>query len=458
MKKTKKVLCLLLCMLMLGMSMSACGSNGDNKSNGKNPTSEGEVEITWWTSYSIVNTELMQTVIDQFNELHKGEYHVTLLFAGGTSDLRSKLVNTSEKELPSMVTGQPIETAYFDAQDIIATFQDFVDADDEDWTSTTYDVVKESYRNKEGKFVGWPFGVSCGGWLVNTDMLAKAGYSIDNLTSFEKIAKVAEDMVNKKIAKYGIAFYTSGAELYDAVTLQGADFLNNDNGHNGEPTEAILMEEPTHSVLKKYLDLFTSLYKNKCAYTFGSDTSGEILPAFVQQNLAIAGCTNSFISRMLSYNPSFNWTFIPNTAVDDSGEFAGYAIPEGHGTYIINTGDKREMQGAYEVIKFFAEAENQAYWCANTGYIPYTEEAYNDTTYQDWMISNYPDAVKLKEILLATPDTLKIPYTEVAGVVTSACRNIQEALCETPEDIERQIEKKNADMNESIEIYALRRK
>lgn len=76
MKKIKKVISLLLCLMLACACLSACGGNGSGDGEGGNASSgktEGEVEIMWWTSYATINTDIIQKMIDEFNELHDGD-------------------------------------------------------------------------------------------------------------------------------------------------------------------------------------------------------------------------------------------------------------------------------------------------------------------------------------------------------------------------------------------------
>jgi len=454
MKTMKKVIAMLLCM-MLAFGVCACTGNGGNG----NGATDGEVVITWWISYATEKETILQKLVDDFNALHEGEYQVKLVYGGGYPETRQKLASTKDKEnLPGIITGQPVLNAYYAGVDSIKPIQDFIDADEEDWTTGVYDTVKTAFSDRDGKLVGWPLGVSSAGWFVNVDMLKDAGYSVEDLTSYEKITEAASAIASKDIAKYGIAYYYTGMDLYDGITLQGCDFLDNENGHKEDATKSVITEGETNKVLKKFLTLTGDLYEKGYAYTYQANIDSDITPAFVDEKIGIIGATNSYAHKLIHLNPSFDWQFIPNTVITEGGEYQGYALCEGTGTYIVNNGNEKIMQGSYEMIKFLSTVENQSYWCSNTGYIPYTDEAFADADYQAWMNENLPEAATMQQTLKAIPAELRGPYVNLAEDVQAACRNMIDRVANDPStDLDELIEEYANSIDEAIEIDALRR-
>lgn len=458
MKKMKKVVSLLLCMLLLCMSLSACGNGSEGGKDSSGKANEGEVEITWWVSYSTAYTVYFDELIEKFNELHEGEYHVTQLYNGDDDQLRTNVATTKKEELPNLIIGTPMATAYFAEQDNIIPVQKFIDEDKDDWTNKLYDTVKEAYSTAEGKMIGFPLGISCPGYYVNVEMLKKAGYSVEDITSYEKIANIATEISKKNIAQYGISHYTTGYDLADALTLQGVHFYDNDNGHAGNPTKSLIKEGATYEALKKYLQAFASLYENNVAYNYNGDLKAEIIPSFVQGDIAMVGATSSYTNIIVDLEPEFEWRFVSTLPVDDNAAFKGTAMVEGHGLYIVDNGNEKAAQGAYEFLKFMAQSDNQAYWCVNTGYIPYTEEGYTNAEYQEWMKKNFPDSIEMKEQFLNPPEGLKAPYSYLISAVQDVgyiCKDYM--FTEPTRDIDEVIGWAYDSMQEAIDIDALRK-
>lgn len=455
MKKLGKVLLTVVLTLSMCLGLCACGGSSDSDGNA---SGDGKVEITWWSYYAQSNMEYINVMINNFNS-SQDKYHVTMVNQGGAAEIRTKLLSTKTENLPSMFTGTPITTGYYANSKFVAPMQQFLDADTDTWHEGIYDVVRTSYSDLDGNMVGWPFGVSSAGWFINTDLLTQAGYSIDQITNFETMSQAATAIVNKGLAKYGMAFGTNGVDLFDMLTLQGVDMVDADNGYSGDASRCVFAEGETATALNKALDIFGGLYKDKVALTYGSDTNSESIPLFVKGELAMFYATNSYANKVVTYNPTFNYTFIPSVPVDASATYLGNAMSEGTGSYICNTGDEAEMQGAYEFIKFLAKPENQAYWATCTGYIPYTEEGYNQADYQTWMTTNFPAAANVKNILLNSAAELRGPYTIIPNALQSACTEIYYAVSLDPTGDKAAIVQEAIDVvDEAFEIQALRNK
>ncbi len=452
MKNVKRWGSLLLAIIMC-FGLCACGASGD----GKDAKKSGKIELVWWSSYASTNAEYINEMLSKFNA-SQDKYHATMLNQGSAAEIRTKLAATKKENLPDMFSGTPITTGYFASGSFIAPLQDFLDQDEDKWYDAIYDVVRTSYADKEGKAIGAPIGVSCAGWFINTDLLKKAGYSVDQMTNFEAIAQAATAIKNKNLAKYGIVFGGNGVDLFDTLTLQGVDILDAGNGYTGEATRCVFNEGETLEVLNKNMKIYGELYKNNVCMTYGSDTNGEKVPQFANGNLGFFYATNSYANKIVGYQPEFEFAFIPSVPVDANGKYAGQAISEGTGNYLCNTGNEEKMQGAYELLKFLCQPENMAYFAANTGYIPYTDEGYNQEVYQTWMQENFPAAGKVKEMLLNSDKNLRGPYTTISNALMTACSTLYSDVALNPNDDYSEFIKAAVDtVDEALEIEALRK-
>lgn len=459
-KKMTRLVSLLLSLVLMCMCFTACGTGGGNgeKTNGE-VNEEGEVKIMWWTSYATANQVYLNKIIDQFNKDFDGQYNAELVYTGANANIRTKISTTKQDLLPALIDGQPIVLEYYGASDAIVPIQDFIDADEEDWTANVYDSVKSAYTAKAGKLVGWPLGVSSSGWFVNVDMLKEAGYSVEDLTSYVKIAEVASALVSKKVADYGIAYFHDGTEVFNALTLEGCEMVDGENGYAGDVTKGLLNEGSTKEALNTFLKSFAKVCDDGAMYTFGADANSDTLPAFAQEKIGIVAATNSYANKIIAFQPKFEWTFVPFTSVTDQGKYTGNALIQGHGVFIVNNVSKKVQQGAYELVKYLAKPENQAYWASNTGYIPYTQEAFEESVYQDWMTKNFPSSQKLQQVLVNTPKELRPPAVVLPEALTGACyKMLSNIAVNDDRDFNKVIEEQNDFIDECIEIESLRKK
>lgn len=459
----KKLIAFLLALVMC-LSLAACGGNDTPAADAPaadapaadTPVQDGVVEITWWTNYGSSSVVIIQELIDDFNA-SQDQYHVTIERQGGAAELKAKLRSTKAENLPTMFSGTPATTSFYANSDFTYCFQDLLDADSEDWTSDLYSAIRTSYCDTEGKMWGFPFGVSCTGIWVNEDILKAAGYTIDDITSFVKLCQIAKDITKGGYATYGMGFHKDGAYLNNMMTLEGVDAVDNDNGYTDFATRSLYTEGATNAALTEAMTAYADLYANGAAMPFGNDVNGEIIPSFVSGDVAMFFATNSYAAKLLSYESNINFTFIPMVGLTENAAHEG-VISSGTGNYICASASDAEKQGAYEFIKFLAQAENQSFWCEQTGYVPYTEACSNYDGYKTWMTENFPAAEQLLADLLATDGSLKLPYISVATDQLNANILMMEQLYIDPAgDVQAYLEEAATTIDEALEIAAMTR-
>lgn len=113
-----------------------------------------------------------------------------------------------------------------------------------------------------------------------------------------------------------------------------------------------------------------------------------------------------------------------------SGAKDGGVIVGGASLYILNNRSEAEQQGAWEFIKFLADAKQQAYWHVNTGYFPITKKAYDEQIVKD-NLTKYPqfqtavDQLHATKANLATQGAVMGVFPEARQLTEGA---IEEAL------------------------------
>lgn len=451
----KKCMALLLVLAMVAGVFCGCGGSSEN--DGESATEQqateegGKVTLSLWSTYGTYGTRYMNALIEKFNA-SQDQYVLEASSGLDASTIRAKMQSSKVENYPSLICGTSTTmTAYAEA-DYVVPLQQFLDADSEDWNAGMFDSVRYAYSDRDGNMIGYPVGLSCDGYLINVDLLTAAGYTVEDLTSFEKIVGIATEAVNKGLCKYGLAFY-SGVDILDMMTMQGVDIVDGGNGHSGEVTKSVLMEGQSYEALSKAVNLISQMYKDGVAldYGYGSDCSS----IFKANDLLFWKCTNSSTHNIFTANSSIQWAFIPSVGVDENAKYKGSALSEGTGIFICNTGNEKEMQGAYEFIKFLSQPENQNEFAQGIGYLPYTQEAMEQ--YLPWAEENFPSAEKVLSMMAASPEELQLPYVAVGGEINLAFADLLGSLSVNPEgDADAYIEDAESAINAALKIYEMR--
>jgi len=446
----KKLLVLLLALLLTCGCFVGCGG----KEGSKDSSADGVTELVLWSSYPEESLVVLRQVIDRFNEEFP-QYHLTVEYPGTVANIKMKLTTLRAEDYPSIFFGTPAAIGEYASAEFTAPIQPYLDADEEKWTEDMYENVKVVYSDLDGKMIGSPIGVSAKGYIVNTTALKSAGYELEDITSFEKLAEAAKAAVSKGIVKYGYDI-NDGTDIMDMLLYQGVDILDADNGFGGEVTKCLYGEGETHEALKKLLTLQAGLYADDAAYINNSGAQGGS-SLFANGELMFWSCTNSLIYEFSDLELGFDWAFIPHVGVDENAKYKGYALTEGTGMFIANTGNETEMQGAYEFIKYMARTDNQVFWATYRGYVPFTKAA---AEHEDWIAFQkevFPSSERLIEMMQNTPSDFRQPYGNLVTPITSANKDMEGFIMSEPNgDIDGYIQDGLDSINESIEILRLR--
>lgn len=450
----QKLLALILVLTMVCSLLAGCGGGSGDGEGGKDSTgSKGKTDLVLWSVYNDDGVETLYELVDKFNETN-GTYKVTVEYAGTQSQVRQKLATYDKKYYPSLFMCEPASIYDYEYGGYVKSLQDFIDADSDKWADDIFPAAKIAYSDKEGKMLGGIMGVSAKGWFVNLDILEAAGYTMEDLTSFEKIAEAAQAAHSKGLTKYGYTPYES-FEIQNMLCYQGVDILDNDNGFAGTPTKCLLGEGDTFTYMQKLADIYAEMVESKCLYYGGGGVSGASM--FINEQLLFWGGTNSYAYNIKDVNLSFDWAFLPLMGIDDNAQYKDCAMAEGTGLFITNTGDETEMQGAYELIKFLAETENQLEWCTYRGYVPYTNEAVNHETWTNFSAEKFPSAASILEKIQNTPAELRLPYSPVASSMNSACSRLSSMInSDSKGDLDSYIKEVTENVNKSLKLLEMR--
>ena len=73
---------------------------------------------------------------------------------------------------------------------------------------------------------------------------------------------------------------------------------------------------------------------------------------------------------------------------------------------MVETGKDKTKDGAYQFMKYFADASQQARWSMATGYIPVRETTLDIPEYQSYTAENPHALVPLSQAMHASPDPI----------------------------------------------------
>ena len=184
----KKVLALVLA-LCLALSLAACGGSGSSS-----PTAAGSV---YYLNFKPEQDEAWQTLAKAYTE--ETGVPVTVVTAASGEYETTLMAEMGKSEAPTLfqVNG-PVG---------LANWKDY--CYDLSGSDIYTQLTSDDYALKEGDTVyGIAYVIESYGIITNKTLLEKAGYTLEDIQSFEDLKKVAEDITSRK-DELGFAAFTS---------------------------------------------------------------------------------------------------------------------------------------------------------------------------------------------------------------------------------------------------------
>jgi sn-glycerol 3-phosphate transport system substrate-binding protein len=255
-----------------------------------------------------------------------------------------------------------------------------------------------------------PFNCSSPVVVYNREALAKAG--LDPNTAFATMDACLETGRKLKAATGLSGSFTNYSWVFEQlVSIQGKDYLDNGNGRAGKATKVVGTDA--------LLNIFTKLrviYDDPSNILFGKGTT-ESKTQFANGSTMgyIIDSCSIYVDTMAAAAGKFTVGFapIPKVNPNDNG---GVSVGGGS-LWLMDNGDDKRANAAWQFIKYVTGAEKQAEWSMNTGYLPIRRSAVNLPVYQDYIKNTNPALLVAIEALRNS----KPAYAgSVMGVFTKA--------------------------------------
>lgn len=348
------------------------GTDNNDADNNNEDTGE-KTEITFWHAMSGANGDALQDVVDKFND-QSDSTSVEAIYQGSYDDSLTKLraIGGSD-QAPALVQVFEIGTKYMSESGFITPMQEFVDEDAFDMSALEENIL--NYYTIDDQLYSMPFNTSNAVMFYNKDMFEEAGLDPDDPpNSYSEIIEAAEELSDGD-RTYGFTMATIGWFFEQLMANQGALYLDNENGRDGDAAEALVNSE-------EGLKVFEWLKEMNDAGTFinyGSDWDDPRGPFFAGQ-VAMYLDSTANTSRVIEDSDfEVGTAFLPTAdGVDPQGVVVG-----GASLWITNKVEDDEQDAAWEFVKFVTEPDVQAEWAASTGYFPITPAAYEEDSLKE---------------------------------------------------------------------------
>lgn len=436
----KKLVSLFL-ILAMALSMSLIAS-----------AEEAPVEITFWHAMGGVNGEAITTMIENFNKEYEGKIKVNYEYQGSYDDAFAKIQAAGINAIPcDLMQVYDIGTRFMIDSGWVKPMQEFIDAEGFDVSVIEPNIA--AYYTVDGTLYSMPFNSSTPILYYNKTAFEAAGLDPEvPPKNFDEIKEMAAKIAESGACQYGFGMGNYGWFFEQWTGKMGKNYVNNNNGRGEAYATAVEFDSngAGHDILSVWQDMVgegkLAPYLNQ-----GNDDAKQ---AFINGDIAITLESTAALKTLLTnVGDSFEIGvgYFPSINADDVG---GVSVGGGS-LWAFNTGDEAREAATWEFVKYMVNAENQAFWNAQTGYFPVNVEAHETETFKA-NVEQYPQ-------FQVAIDQLHDSAPEYAGALLSVFSTARASVQEYTEklvhgeiaDVDDCVAQLAAAINEQIEMYNL---
>jgi sn-glycerol 3-phosphate transport system substrate-binding protein len=412
---------------------------------GQQAQTSGKTKVVFWHAMGGRNLDALNKLIDGFNA-SQDRIEVEGQYQGTYDDAITKLRATPKGSGPDVMQLFDIGTRWAIDSGTTLKMQDFINRDRYDISDYEPNIL--AYYALGGQLYSMPFNCSSPVIVYNKEALAKTG--LDPKTAFATMDSCLATGKAMQAAglEVGGSFTNYSWVFEQMVSIQDKDLLDNGNGRGGRATrvtgnDALLniftklnaiAKDPSNKIWGKG----TAESKNQ----FATGTVGYIVDScsvYVDVTAAAAG--------------KFSLGFAPVPKVNP-GDSGGVSVGGGS-LWLMDNGDNRRADAAWEFVKYATGAQQQAEWSIGTGYLPIRKSALNLPFYQDYLSKTNPELIVAINALQGSKPSCA---GSVMGVFTQArviIENEVEAMMNNPTGVSAQtlVDKIVSQINSEIALY-----
>lgn len=425
MRTTRRPVLMVWALVLIAALLAGCARGGGTASDGEFQKVEiqpGErVKVTFWHAMGGVAGEAVQRLVDQFNS-SQDKVEVEAVYQGTYDDALQKL-RAAGSDGPTIMQVYEIGSRFMIDSGMITPMQNFVDADG--FSIDDFEPNILGYYTFDGRLYSMPFNTSTPIVYYNKDAFREAGLDPERPPrTFEEFKEYARKLTVTQggETRYGASIALYGWFFEQFLAVQGAHYVDNDNGRSARATKAIINSpegERFVTWLKEMVDEGVAInLGRRTADTQAAFSSGQVAMT-LDSTAALGNILNGVGDKF-----EIGTAFLPRP----EGATEGGVIIGGASLWITNTKPLKEQWAAWEFVKWLTTPEVQAEWSIATGYFPVRKAAYDQQILKDWHAQR-PQFTTAIEQLRASPLST-VTQGAVIGTFPQA-RQIVEAAMES---------------------------
>lgn len=434
--RVKRLLSIGLAVVMTAGLAVGCG-NSDEGSDGSSGAAEantsGVTEIDFWFSGGKTAVNVLQSIVDDFNE-SQTDYHINTVTQADYTETYEKLqAGIAGKKAPDMALLDVDKSRNLSKKNLVADINDFVKEDDGFDESDYLQVFYDQGKDEEGKLFALPAYGTTQVMYYNVQAFEDAGIDASSIETWQDLEEAAKEM-SKGEDFYGWEPMWGSGNLVDAALSNGGKLLSDDG------KKVLINSDEWVEVWESFRtwihdDGIMRIHSGGQGWEYWYSTIDDVL-----QNKA-GGYTGSSGDQA-------DLDFSVVQAMEQPGWGGNPSAPTADALQLVmlEGSSDAEKKGVYEFMKFFTEPENQATWSMETGYVPVRSSTQDVEEYKAYTEENPqalvpfsqaqhgsilpedPTGGKILDALTVAADKVEIEGISAKEALDEAQKTAQEAL------------------------------
>jgi sn-glycerol 3-phosphate transport system substrate-binding protein len=327
-----------------------------------------KTEIVWWHAHTGFLGERVMDLVNKFNA-SQSEYQVVALRKGTYAEtLTAAVAAYRAKTPPHIVQVYEVGTqTMLSSGAVYPVYQLMADQGIKvNWDE--YLSVVKSYYSKDGKLYSMPFNSSTPVLYYNKTIFKKAGLDPGKApATFDEIEKAARAVVSSGAAKIGFTVaWPSWTLAENAHAWHDQPFADKENGFADMATRLLINGE-----FGVKLWSMLARWQKEGLFTYSGRGSKGDQP--IKNGDAAIGIASTGVIGSLVKTAKFEWGTgsLPRLA----GYPQGNSIIGGATLWVMKGHKPAEYRAVAKFLEFLGQIEQQAWWHAETGYLPISTPA-----------------------------------------------------------------------------------
>jgi sn-glycerol 3-phosphate transport system substrate-binding protein len=432
----------------------------------------GPVEVTlWYGGIGGVTEETMKHMVEAFNA-SQDKVHVTASNQGSSyAEVYRKFesaASANTDQLPDVVLLENTQLQVLADGGLILPAQSCMEAAGYDITNIE-PAVRSAFSVNDVLYPGYA-NVTSQVLYYNKAHWVKAG--LDPTAppkTLEEIYEQAKKLKAAGVSEKPWAFKISATVFENWLSGDGVDVVNNNNGHDGQATEATFDTPEARDALALVKRMNDEGLVNVFASTEGGidqylalatqqssmliETSGAAvnIAEALGGNLTAAEVGAEFDSSLVD-----RAQLVPGTGLFPGLQSAGQVHPGGSGFFIVNTAPAAEQAGGWKFLEFMLQPENAKEWHLRGSYLPIIKSVADEPDVQAFWKDQVAGVLikpAVDQLAAADPDQpgpLIGPYTDF----TDNLENAIEGVLLSGDDVGSALSTAQDEVTQSLERYA----